>query len=213
MPEAKDKLVLGLETGLGGGSVSILRNGKQVDFAAGSENVSRSEDLLLLIGELLEKNGLNKREIGRIAVSAAPGSLTGLRIGLALAKGLGDSLSAEVSKMSLLEALISCAELKGSVISAIYVENSGIFYGFFQDAAETFEKEGQILQTKDEADFLRVLRFRADQGLSIVLNKGFEKILRNSNRNEFPGEFMNSVILIDGNFAEVLGKAALQKRV
>ena len=73
MHNKSEGLILSFETGLDGGTVSILENGEQIDYAKGSEKVSKSEDLLLLLGELLEKNQIRKRAINAQVISIVIG--------------------------------------------------------------------------------------------------------------------------------------------
>lgn len=66
---------------------------------------THSESLLLLVQACLDACGLTLRELGGIACSAGPGSFTGLRIGMATAKGLCFALGLPLCTVSSLEAL------------------------------------------------------------------------------------------------------------
>jgi tRNA threonylcarbamoyladenosine biosynthesis protein TsaB len=79
--------VLGIETATGIASVGVLAS------AAGIERrrtivASHASDLLALIEDTLRAADLSMRELDLVAVSIGPGSFTGLRIGLSVAKGL-----------------------------------------------------------------------------------------------------------------------------
>ncbi|MBQ8632604.1 MAG: tRNA (adenosine(37)-N6)-threonylcarbamoyltransferase complex dimerization subunit type 1 TsaB, partial [Lachnospiraceae bacterium] len=54
---------------------------------------THSQTLLPMVEEIVSMVGLELKEIDAIAVSAGPGSFTGLRIGSATAKGLGLALN------------------------------------------------------------------------------------------------------------------------
>ncbi len=54
---------------------------------------THSQTLLPMVDEIVRMTGLDLKEIDAIAVSAGPGSFTGLRIGSATAKGLGLALN------------------------------------------------------------------------------------------------------------------------
>lgn len=125
------KVLLVLETALDGGSICIFENHRQIDCAVGTGKLSKSEDILLLSEDLLQRNGIKRREIKLIVVSDGPGSLTGIRIGLSIAKGLADALSAEVLKISALEALAYQGINAGRLVAALYTEKTGVFFREF----------------------------------------------------------------------------------
>ena len=77
----------------------------EIDFWLGKKEISKAEDVLENIEELFVKNGLKKSEIGKIAVSTEAGSATGLKIGMATARGLARGLESELSSVSLLPSL------------------------------------------------------------------------------------------------------------
>lgn len=64
------------------------QNGKVLGCIALSSKVTHSRRLLTSIDRLLEETNINKQEIAGYAVGLGPGSFTGLRIGMATAKGL-----------------------------------------------------------------------------------------------------------------------------
>ncbi len=59
----KRNIVLAFETGVGGGSISLFMEGKEIDFWKGEANLSRAEDLLIQIAELLRRNNIRPKEI------------------------------------------------------------------------------------------------------------------------------------------------------
>ncbi len=72
---------------------------------------SHGQLLMKKIGELFQSGGLRKEELGTIVVCTGPGSFTGLRIGLAAAKGMAVALDIAVVPVSLFE--IAAGKLAG----------------------------------------------------------------------------------------------------
>jgi tRNA threonylcarbamoyladenosine biosynthesis protein TsaB len=80
-------LILCLETGGDICSVALARGGEIVALRESRER-EHAECLSAFIDEMMETFGVSYREIDAVAVSAGPGSYTGLRIGTATAKGI-----------------------------------------------------------------------------------------------------------------------------
>jgi tRNA threonylcarbamoyladenosine biosynthesis protein TsaB len=81
-------MILHIETATDICSVSLARNGRIVDIREKSEDRSHASTLTVFISEILEKNNLSSDELNAVAVSMGPGSYTGLRIGVSVAKGI-----------------------------------------------------------------------------------------------------------------------------
>ena len=73
------------------------------------ERVSRSQTLLEDVDALLRQAGAHPADLDRLAVGVGPGSFTGVRIGLAAARGLALSLELPGSGVSTLAALAAGA--------------------------------------------------------------------------------------------------------
>jgi tRNA threonylcarbamoyladenosine biosynthesis protein TsaB len=69
------------------------------------ERVSRAQTLLEDVDALLRQAGAHPSDLDRLAVGLGPGSFTGVRIGLAVARGLALSLDVPGSGVSTLAAL------------------------------------------------------------------------------------------------------------
>ncbi len=80
--------ILNLESSTEVCSVSLAKNGNMIDHIENSEGLNHAKLLSVFANELMEKNKLKFKDLSAIAVSKGPGSYTGLRIGVSLAKGL-----------------------------------------------------------------------------------------------------------------------------
>lgn len=100
-------VTLAIESAIAGGSISLQKNGVEIANWIGSSNVSKAEDLLVNIDVILRSTDISKHDIDLIAVSAGPGSFTGIRIGLATALGFKNGLGVTMSSVSAMHAIAS----------------------------------------------------------------------------------------------------------
>tara|TARA_B100000965_G_scaffold405582_1_gene440237 strand:- start:840 stop:1511 length:672 start_codon:yes stop_codon:yes gene_type:complete len=104
-------LILNIETSTKTCSVNLSKNGKSVGInEITSEKYVHGEKLHLLIKDLFTSSNLSLKQLDAVGVSAGPGSFTGLRIGVATAKGLTFGLDIPLISMNSLEIMINCYE-------------------------------------------------------------------------------------------------------
>ncbi|MFW5973306.1 MAG: tRNA (adenosine(37)-N6)-threonylcarbamoyltransferase complex dimerization subunit type 1 TsaB [Bacteroidota bacterium] len=96
---------LAIETATDICSVALAETGRPVAVLSLYQPRRHSEQLLLVVRSLLARAEWQLADLGYIAVSAGPGSYTGLRIGLSTAKGLCYASGARLVGVSSLEAL------------------------------------------------------------------------------------------------------------
>lgn len=148
--DAATGITLALETGIGGGSLALLRDGSAIDVRTGNQAVSRAEDVLNEIDTILQRNDISRKAIALVAVSSGPGSFTGLRIGAAIAKGLRRSLDCEISAEPLLPSLIRETTLQRTIVAVPFGKNQ-LCWQYFGDSEHDFVGDGQH---QPAADFL-----------------------------------------------------------
>lgn len=98
-------MILSIDTCLGASSVAVL-DGQRV-LAARSEPMTRGhqERIGIIAREVASEAGVAFTDLSRIGVTVGPGSFTGLRVGLAFAKGLATALSIPCVGVNTLESL------------------------------------------------------------------------------------------------------------
>jgi tRNA threonylcarbamoyladenosine biosynthesis protein TsaB len=112
-------IVLGFDTATPATAIGLrLTNGivaQARDDPQPGERPGHATRLLLLAAKLLAEAGLRFRDLDRIAVGLGPGTFTGLRIGVATARGLAQSLGVELVGVSSLRALAEPALRAGAI--------------------------------------------------------------------------------------------------
>ena len=103
---------LALETGIGGGSLSIFKAGRLVDYSSTDFSDLKVDNLVEKISILLQKIKIKKSAIEKIFYSENPGGQTGLKIGAAVARGLSLSLNIESTGKDLFESILKTGEKK-----------------------------------------------------------------------------------------------------
>lgn len=97
--------ILGIESAALTASVAVVSDGILTAEYTVTDRKTHSQTLLPMLDEVKRILELNPAELDAIAISAGPGSFTGLRIGAATAKGLGLALGKPLVAVSTLEAL------------------------------------------------------------------------------------------------------------
>jgi tRNA threonylcarbamoyladenosine biosynthesis protein TsaB len=81
-------MIICLETATNLCSVALCDSTRVVSLKESNESKSHAAVLTVFIEEILRDNGIRARDLDAVAVSKGPGSYTGLRIGVSVAKGI-----------------------------------------------------------------------------------------------------------------------------
>jgi tRNA threonylcarbamoyladenosine biosynthesis protein TsaB len=99
--------LLHIETATNVCSVALSRNGQLLSLQESDVKNAHSSVLTTFIEEVFRSAGIKTSEIDAVAVSEGPGSYTGLRIGVATAKGLCYALDKPLISIPTLKAMAS----------------------------------------------------------------------------------------------------------
>jgi tRNA threonylcarbamoyladenosine biosynthesis protein TsaB len=141
-------IVLGFDTATPATAVALrLADGTMLrarDDPGSQERPGHTTSLLPLAGELLEQAGLHWGAVQRIAVGVGPGTFTGLRVGVAMARGLAQSLGVDVVGISSLRTLAEAAFAKRdagwegeSILAAIDARRGEAFLAAYARVADS----------------------------------------------------------------------------
>jgi len=120
-------LTLGIDTATATGSVG-LSDGSLSGELSFSARMGQSERLVQAIDRLLELNRVEVEDLELIAVSAGPGSFTGLRIGMATAKGLAQALKIPLLGVPTMESYMSRVDFWPGRISVLIHDRRNLIY-------------------------------------------------------------------------------------
>jgi tRNA threonylcarbamoyladenosine biosynthesis protein TsaB len=148
-------LILAIDTCLNACSAAVLDGGRVL--AAASEPMERGhqERLAPLVAEVMAEAGVRFSQLNGVAVTVGPGSFTGMRVGLAFAKGLGIALERPVTGVGTLHALAASAGERGRVAAVIDARREQVYLQPFLDGTPLAEPEA--LTAADAAGRLTAL--------------------------------------------------------
>lgn len=101
--------ILSIETSTEVCSVALGIDGKLVGLLQKDTGRNHASDLAVFVAEVLNQHDLECSDLDAIAVSAGPGSYTGLRIGASLAKGMAYASGAKLIAIDSLEVIANTA--------------------------------------------------------------------------------------------------------
>ena len=104
-------IVLALDTAGTGCFAAVYDGGEDRVLASAGAVIGRghAEQLMAFVDQALEASGRTLGEVERIAVTIGPGSFTGIRVGVAAARGFALALGVPAVGISILEALAQAA--------------------------------------------------------------------------------------------------------
>lgn len=129
---------LGIETANAPLSVSIVKEGKVVAEIVQNIKLTHSVGAMPAIEEVMKKAGITPAELDGIAVSEGPGSYTGVRIGVTLAKTLAWSLQKPLVGVSSLKVLAANARVSNYPVCALFdARRQNIYAGVYEGVTLT----------------------------------------------------------------------------
>ncbi len=131
-------MLLGFDTATPSTTVGLrLADGDTLqarDDPPAGEHPGHATRLLAMAAELLDRAGVAWSALDRIAVGLGPGTFTGLRVGVATARGLAQSLGVELVGVSSLRALAEAVSSEGGpsgVLAVIDARRGQVFAGAY----------------------------------------------------------------------------------
>ena len=124
--------ILALDSSAKTAGVALLREDRLLYEGYLATGFTHSETLLQLVDSALTVCRLTPAEIDCYAVTSGPGSFTGLRIGLALVKGLAAAHDTPCVPVSTLHALAEGCPADGLILSAMDARRNEVYTALFR---------------------------------------------------------------------------------
>jgi tRNA threonylcarbamoyl adenosine modification protein YeaZ len=158
-------LILSLDTSSPSGSVAILRDDLTLGVISTRAEENYSSRIFRHLEFLLSDLSLKLRDFDVFAVSAGPGSFTGLRVGLTAAKGWAEVYRKPVVGVSALEA-VAFQGRAGSAVSvpALDARRGQIYFGVYRPAPTGLALDGEefVVTPEEFAEKLGALAHSRD---------------------------------------------------
>ena len=98
-------LILHIDTATVNAVVGISENERVIDFLTNNNQKDHASFVQPAIKQLLQKNNISIQQLNAVSVTEGPGSYTGLRVGMASAKGLCYALNIPLLALSTLKVM------------------------------------------------------------------------------------------------------------
>jgi tRNA threonylcarbamoyladenosine biosynthesis protein TsaB len=176
-------LVFVLDTALSSASAAVVQDGQVLAKRTEPMDRGHAERVAGLVRTMRSEAGVEFAAVTRIGVTVGPGSFTGLRVGLAFAKGLALALSVPCVGVGTLAALAKSAGTQGRIAAVLDARRGQVYLQIFED--ETPLTQPEVLQ-------LDVAQARLDAGGPLVMIGSGATLLRPP-----PGARISEVAYID----------------
>ena len=177
--------ILALESSATSCSTALCRDGALLAQSFQCSGLTHSRTLLPMVNDLLKNCGERLEDVDVIAVAAGPGSFTGLRIGVATAKGLAWARETPCAPCSTLESMAwPLAHLESRlIVCAMDARRAQVYNALFLARGEGLER-----RSPDRAISLAELgeELKNFPEMKIVVGDG-ARLCYNTLREEVPG--------------------------
>ena len=158
--------ILAFETSAKAASVALLEKGKLLGESYQNTGLTHSQTLMVMAEDMLKACGLTAQDVDAVAVAAGPGSFTGVRIGVAAAKGFAWGGELPCYGVSTLEAMARNLDVwQGYVVPAMDARRSQVYTAVFhadkgnlvrveEDMAISLVELGEKIKNYEEPVFL-----------------------------------------------------------
>ena len=175
-------LILAFETSAKAASVALMKEGKLLGESYQNTGLTHSQTLMVMAQDLLKTCGYTPQQVEAVAVAAGPGSFTGVRIGVAAAKGFAWGGELPCYGVSTLEAMaLSLGIYDGYVLPVMDARRNQVYNALFlaEGGKLTRMCEDRAIALSDLREELKILQkpiFLVGDGSNLCYNTLLEEI-------------------------------------
>ena len=159
-------LILAFETSAKAASVALLEDGKLLGESYQNTGLTHSQTIMVMAEDLLKQCGKTVADVTAVAVANGPGSFTGIRIGVAAAKGFAWGAELPCVGVSTLASMAVglgvwqgyvCPVMdarRSQVYNALYHVDCGKYTRIREDRAISLQELGEDVKNLSEPIFL-----------------------------------------------------------
>ena len=154
-------LILAFETSAKAGSVALMDEKTLLGESYCNTGLTHSQTLLTMAEDLLKTCGKTVSEVSAVAAAAGPGSFTGIRIGVAAAKGYAWGAEIPCCGISTLEAMmLNLGIWEGIVCPVMDARRAQVYNALFEirEGVATRLTEDRAIALADLAEELKILK-------------------------------------------------------
>ncbi len=158
--------ILAFETSAKAASTALVRDGILLGESYQNTGLTHSQTLLSMAQSLIASCGLTPEDVEAVAVASGPGSFTGIRIGVAAAKGFAWGREIPCVGVSTLAAMAACMNVYDGVVcpvmdarrrqvyNALFECNCGNCTRIREDRAISLQELGEDVKNLEKQIFL-----------------------------------------------------------
>ncbi len=195
-------LILNIDTALETGSVSLARDGAVLARSDNEKQQDHASWLHTAIAELFTRTGLTINQLEAVAVTSGPGSYTGIRVGMASAKGLAYALKVPLITRNTLQVMTQSLLEYNQINRGKKTNDENLQSVNDGDSPETKNMDGH-LPGDGSLMYCPMIDARRDEVFTAIYNGALETVVSPSavklDADAYAGALQSGLVLFFGN--------------
>lgn len=152
--------------------IGLLDNERLIDINIKQTTKSHSVYLMNMVNDIINKNSISLHDLWEVIVVNGPGSFTGIRLGVTVAKMLAYTLNIKLKEISSIEAIAYSIEEDNKIITL--ADSKGKYIGIFKNN----KLISDIIYVKNEiaGQYIKIHSYNVYENHSIILSKIIGKL-------------------------------------